>query len=611
MSYIAFDKVVEIAVVGVSNAGKSTFIGALYHSNICNKLRKKALTNKGQGQTKILVHYQLDRQLDRIERSDTLEIAAIKWNEDKIISILTNKESAKSLCSSLGFDEAVIEGKLDEDNLKELLEEAETILKYEDIDTIFDNYINNKELQQAGIISCIVLSGSPSEAINNIMSNYGFEKIVLRDTRGLLDGDLKRQVTNELNEENPSTSEVETIDQVAERGLIGVNACILMNGNNATMTESTAELYDAIFNAIANKMPTFLVEKSITLLRELEMGKDYYNALKDPDVTDYSFEHMEEILKKYDFSKDSSPLTISQELIQRHFKKMLLADIAKSMEKLDHSEENTEKYIQRYNLYIYTVNAVMGEVLKALSALRETIRDAFNIFKDHKMTIMYGFLTCYKNEFLSSIRMWGAPSCVRLDSKIVENDCTSNIAKKIVGYIDYYGEMVGIRGGLTSYRDYKYEAIAILKTATCCINKILGGLINDEEVAKSLIQCIGNIFYDDAQKKLAIGTIYITLSNYHQNGYTEYLQSTGTIVHRSNLWNACETERDKGIGKTHYYAIFNTFSDKFPNIKKQDKLALSIVYGVVFNILKNFIATVNDVTIKDEDLEKILFNEIN
>lgn len=112
--------------------------------------------------------------------------------------------------------------------------------------------------------------------------------------------------------------------------------------------------------------------------------------------------------------------------------------------------------------------------------------------------------------------------------------------------------------------------------------------------------CLNDIFTDRVQVRLAIGNLYILLNDYLLNGYSEEIISfnTGRIINRIYLKDACEAIRKDDIGTNLYYTIFEKYND--------DRMHLSVVYGVLYLLLYGFINTVDDNDIYGNILKKML-----
>lgn len=486
MSYKCFGNKVEIAMIGISNAGKSTFIGTLFEDSICKLLRKIALENRGKGQTKVPVHYHLDLK----NSTDGLVLEKIEWNEEIISEAISDLDSnnsiASKICKDLGLSDAYKEKVIDRDVLVESLKKIESdVFRKLSIEGLFSNYVNNIEFQESGIIKCIYVVGKPSSVLMDIMSKYKFDNLVIRDTKGLLDENFETLMEKRKILTEKGTSEDEENKILAERGLIGVNACILMNGTNATITDGVKNLYAAIFKVVANKMPTFLVERSSVLSQRLsnlvEMRGEldeisYTKALLDNKITRYNFNNMERILEEYGIN--NNPVTISEELVKRNFKKMLLADIADSMLRCD--EEDNDAHLE-YEAYVFTVNSVMEELLKSLFKLRQTIQAASEVFSSNKKELINSFMMSFQEYFIKSISLYNRKNKEIYDSSVVKDMYCDTIAGKILKYNNFFSRtgMLGVQGGLTYSHDKKIYSIAILKSGRYAIEAILNDLVNN------------------------------------------------------------------------------------------------------------------------------------
>ncbi|MBZ9633334.1 50S ribosome-binding GTPase [Clostridium sp. FP1] len=600
MGYRCFDKKVEIAIVGISNSGKSTFIGSLFDNLTREILRKISIENKGKGQTKIPVHYNLDKNFSE----DRLVLENIKWNEELIQKALESddekfQEICKA-CNQLGLKCNDFKG---EHELNEkLIEIQNRIADNLMIEELFETYINNIGIYNTGIINSIMLKGKPSPTVLRYMDKFEFESVVLRDTKGLLDEEFDKLFEKRsLEIEKEKNTSEDKYKLLAERGLIGVNACILMNGPNTGIPDGVKALYSSIFEIVANKMPTFLVERSSNLNEKiLQMLDDddelteetYINLLKNKSISRYSFKNMDRTLEA--FGKNDG--TISQELVKRNYQRFLLSDIADSLEM---PCENKEAVIEYEKSYIFTVKMVIKQLLESLSNLRDTIREASEVFGNNKKKILEAFIESYKLYFLDNIALFNNK---KYDCRIVLYRYCESIAKKVLSYNSFsgYSGMLGVRGGLTYSLDKKVDSISLLKSGKVIIDTILTEFVSNGTIAQPLIKCINEIFIDDLQVRMAIGNIYILLNNYLDNGYSEELitDGIGRIIDRTNLKVACDHVRNEKIGTTSYYSIFKKYS--------AGRNELSVVYGILRILLYNFIDSLDTSSISSDIFDEML-----
>lgn len=169
----------NIAVIGKSRSGKSTWIASLYEREIGEKLRSICDENT-EGQTKICTYYTLQTQLD-----SQLHIEEIAWNIEELSEIITQEDFEFPTNIMKYFQipnltqiDRTEEDKTDNEPLKEYFasESYKKQLKAIDAYDFIKEIICDIDIMNKNIINHITLAGSAISEVREIMEQYDIER---------------------------------------------------------------------------------------------------------------------------------------------------------------------------------------------------------------------------------------------------------------------------------------------------------------------------------------------------------------------------------------------------------------------------------------------------
>ncbi len=454
----------DIAVIGESMSGKSTWISALFKEDVYKILKAKCEENKC-GQTKVPVSYIL---LNPSENS--LQVQNIDWCTENLLTYERPTESetgVDELLNKLGITDILKTAKIPTDEQEDLEDRMLTYLnnsayknlvKSLPVDYVF-GIINDKEINDMNLISCIEVSGPADTEIWESIKKYNLDGVRVRDTRGFLDDSLSwmqkqdEEVQNERkssstisNENFESTDSTERHIQnlLDNRNICGVDACVFMSiaGVNSLQKEAYKNLYGPLISYMLKNHPTLLTLRDDQLTRKLfeqAHSKDvlsYDKASTEIKADDFyaGFDALRELLESHGlFKKSSSIRTI---VAQKHYTELLIPDIASTLRK---------KYPQEAEeIYRTGVKGSFACVLAKTSEYYQNIEDAEKCLKEINEEFKKTLIKLYDTEFISGLRYvylncWN--SFFRYDMRYLSN--------KIQG--PYFGGLVGVRGGLTTW----------------------------------------------------------------------------------------------------------------------------------------------------------------
>lgn len=596
MEYKVFSKNVDIAITGSSQAGKSTFISSLYDENVRSELLNVTSKNVGEGQTKVPTYYALENK----ERVSSLKLSKISFNkegvEDYIIKTYKNLNEFENniiveLFKKLGFyDFKKSDGTPDWDKIHDVIQKENNYLeklKIVSVSDFVDKYINNEFLvdEDIQIIHHIEISGPASDSAYNIMHEYEFERVVLRDSRGWLDEPPKKAeklIKNRKKDEkhNNENKEVDNTEQELfdERGLSGAKACIIMNGQGNAITNMISNMYGSLIKQAVTSMPVFLVERSSKLEDKISSDTnldDYDLLMQEKSITGHNFKGIKKVLEDVGLFSDSfSPVN---NLAKKHFKELLLVD---SYDLND---------IKSYNAYVHSVDIVFGKVLKELAAFRKTLDESFNFVKRNSESLVKAFIATFNTMFIDQI--YYDDKVDRWDNGLAREKYIYYTSKEVLNYRYFYGSILGPRGGITTYEGgYKYGvAIGILKTAHNIIDNIVNGILTNEKI----IKVVRDILDDDNKRKIAINNMYVLFRNYIRDRYYDKgcNATLGKLAPRYALVDACLYVRQLyEKNKNFHYGYFNECpNDRYIEKWETAKKDLSVIYALMLFFINEFL----------------------
>ena len=439
----------DIAIIGESMSGKSTWIASMFCEQIQHELRKIAEHNK-EGQTKLPTRYLLK---NTGSESNTVKIEHIQWNED-VFHELEEKEDYGCLKKSLEyFTASVME---EDDTVKNTLEYLkgggfEKRLGSLDFQDFYQNVINNREVLDTNLISYIEISGRINDGIANFMAENGVECIKLRDTRGFWDESLeqmKKRIAAITKERSKSQYVISSLVQDApdavralmdDRGIHGIDACVILaaGGSNALRVGPGRELYGNLLKHMVNTYPVFVMLRT-DHMTEIMMDEpaESYTELCEKLLKKPTFNGMQDIrdlLEEYGLNKEHAGDGYMDYIRRDHYKELLLANLMKNP-----SEEYQE-------IYTRSSHGALQEMVSQLIGYYQKTDTAVAFFnhigdgEKREKLIKAG----YDREFMNEIRTYTLGYYNGWFRYV-----TQWLANKIAG--EYFGGLVGPRGGLST-----------------------------------------------------------------------------------------------------------------------------------------------------------------
>ncbi|MDE7310163.1 MAG: hypothetical protein K2N87_00820 [Eubacterium sp.] len=454
----------DIAMIGESMSGKSTWISALFKQDVYKKLNAKCETNES-GQTKISVSYILMNPDE-----NNLQVQNINWNIDNLINYDKSKEgnaSMNSLLEILGVTNTLSTAKTpaaEQTDLEKYIQtylngaEYKSIVKGLSVEYVFD-IINNKEINDMNLISYIEVSGPADTEIWEIIEKYGLDGVKIRDTRGFLDDsftwfqkqdeklqDERKNNDTILNENFEGTDPTEQGVQklLDDRNIYGVDACMFMGiaRSNSLNKEISKKYYGTLISYMLKNHPTFLTvrdqELTKILINQLSsentiVYEEAYNKLKKDMFSD-GFEPFKKLLKSFGLFEKSS--NIRTTIAQKHYTELIIPDIPDRVK---------QKLLQKSEkIYRICVKETFSCALAKISEYYKNIESAEQCLKEIDNEFKKTLIKLYDEEFISGLS-YGYPyywnKHFRYNMEYLSN--------KVQG--PYYGGLVGVYGGLTTW----------------------------------------------------------------------------------------------------------------------------------------------------------------
>nr|WP_315103471.1 hypothetical protein [uncultured Catonella sp.] len=440
----------EIVVVGESMAGKSTWISSLIKDDYGRELKSSCEENES-GQTKIATNYIL-------EATETKPaVTYISWIMDEV-EAEKNKEALKNLSkyfpifSKTENLEQEASGFIKSEEYKKILGELDVL-------EFMKNVINNQDISSSGLIEAIDITVPASAKSWEVLTKYNQNKVKLRDTRGFIDetpedmANMYAEIAKRYkNEENQDKSEEEKwlIDKLFnERGMAGADGIVFLGieGSNALLKKNNKEIYGSLITKMLNSAPVFLTVRSDGLSGVYEDNEDidYNEAIAKDEKGKYKyikrfdgFENYKKLLS--DFEKHNED-DVKANIAKRHYRELLLPKIVVDKDDI----EDTGKWER---IYRKASVAVFEEVIKEaceFNARYEEIQNmAAKLLNVLNFDLLETFKVVFDEVFKPYVAMYGNAYYLR---DIGENHKT--ILRKLSH--GYYGGLVGVRGGLTTY----------------------------------------------------------------------------------------------------------------------------------------------------------------
>ncbi len=540
----------DIAVVGESMSGKSTWIANLYSEEITEKLTAIFQRNN-EGQTKIATHYILVE-----DETAKLVVSDIGWNREVLEE---NRQKQQKAALKILSDFFEIQ---ESDEMTEVLcsNVCKDKLKNMEPENVLEIIINSEAVSESGIISFIELTGGASKEACQILRRYKTNRICIRDTRGFLDETEDKMVSflkhskKEQNEnkeyENPEFSvewkEEDYIQKLLDdRGICGIDACVFMSiaNANALNKKNVKGIYGPLIRELLMKYPTFLVLRDTSFTKEMAKEENKtYTEVCDVVLSDEffsGFDSIRDLLNEFGLNEHSSDYKV--EIAHKHYKELLLANIAQK--RLDEDG------------YIYRKSAVgvLDEAIKGIVKYYEDIDEAtkcINKIMGNHSDIMKAIFDEYFDGEMRDLQCRYYNNLYRY--------LPNYLAGKIQGV--YYGGLVGARGGLTTPKvgggHVGDAAIDLMETAYDIKEYIYGKLV--DSLTSEIEDYCRTVLPEDADINIAVSGMkkkIIEKMQHELDTNFERLSITGRMIPRKYLLCAYQTTREdleideKCIGK--------------------------------------------------------------
>lgn len=544
----------DIAVIGESMSGKSTFIANLFTKDITQQLESFTQNNKC-GQTKLPVRYNV-AQPSFLKDGDvdlhSLTVKSIEWDVENLANLLLHPDKENAIYSALElFHFPALSRESDMQQLQNHIKSLD--YKTLPLDTLMQ-LVNDEEIRSKHIISFITLQGAANDEVQKLLEQKELNYIQLRDTRGFLDETIEQmtnylekihkaakspidrhfqQIPEDVSEEYTNLDYVN--DLLNDRGLSkGLDGCIFMSiaSANTLSKENCRKIYGPLLRTLLSSFPTVLLIRTDMLARELHPDcsdklADYNDAVKNICDTEWfsGFHNLDRLIEEtvLDIKKDTL-----YSIITKHRSHCMLADISVLKEKNPSKSDA---------IYAQSVIGVLANTLDSIASYHNDIHMAADYLQ--QLTSIPSpeateiFNKCFKNSIT-----------YHFDTKSYSTNCLATSTKSLVDVIlhkPYFGGLVGVRGGLSTWIPNfghvgKY-AIDLLQTAHAIRRKLLSKFI---ESLRPKIQAYTDIV-NSKEVTIQPDTILQNIQEYYIhtiNHNTERLYCTYDMVPREYLKTA-------------------------------------------------------------------------
>jgi|GEM_PF-3711983 len=585
MGLQVFDKVVDVALIGLTESGKSTFITSMIHRGKFGDLKLlKALTENDGGLTKVTTFYELtdcgaasvtDVRLHDIHADNFFvsfnDVAKALQKLKITIEIPSNKDDLASAIES-AFEDF-------KDRLKADFAYTIWVINHEDADKVVRN---------------IQIKVPATDKALDLMNKYAFDSVILRDTRGFLD-----------EREEQATKKEPTL---ADNALDGIQACILMNGQNSVMPKLGRDLYGDFVKSIFEAVPTFIIERSSGLNLRLNdyvktggaiTAEVYDRFVNDPDVAELNFHKVQKLLRYLGVLDESGEAT--NQLIKAHKRQLMIPEVGV----FNNAEVDYES--EKYAIYITCVMEVFNQLLSTLSDFRDLLRKIVNFFDDEKKVaaVRTQFVDIFKQYLFSDIilesqdRKKFASFYVRpLVDVLNIDDMASHLMKR---------NLLGERDGITTQdsRGYTFWHTAVFAvTARNAIDDIIRNFNDYENLTSTIAGFIDDSEYENVMNTYTL-EIQQCLKYVLQNSFTDTMarfsgyqfatrkKAVSAIMRTRNLWDGFKPQYgDTAIDTVHLLDVRDILENEFPG-HTFTLPRVSQLYNAFCNIVDEFFASVS------------------
>lgn len=606
----------DIAVVGESMAGKSTWIANLFTESITKKLKEICTFNK-EGQTKIAVYYRLEDT-----NLDIFKINSIGWNLDMLIKEISNKKKQGiiiELFEKLKLFDEVEHAQDVSDDMAQKLEKyfkSETyveVLNNTDVLDFISKFANDSVIGETGIITFIEISATSRNNVWDIIKKYNLKSIRIRDTRGFLDETEDKMQEYLENVKNNRKDETDTVNTgyiesdkkeeylqklLDERGIHGIDACIFMSiaNSNALCKKTSRAIYGPLIKNLLDKHPTYLVVRADKLTEVLTCNSNltYKEAISKNDDNNFThltkfftgFNDLRNLLIDYGLNEETNNFDSSDYktgIAKRHYKELVLPNIIPNL------NDEGEKQLQE-DVYLKSVLGVFEDILEGIHEYYNNINSANELLeKLHNVDyIQSQFCKLFNQKFNENIffhgNYWG------YSNKLLYY-VTQVYSNKVQG--PYYGGMVGVNGGLTTYiagegRVGQYAA-SLLQTAYNINRNLNKEFIEslDEDLKKLVISAKVNELDIDEKIKLLKQNLHLKFEKEVDSSF-EYLETFGSrMIPRWHLHKAYKKTRTNLEVSQNRIGRYLKDLEYFDGNERwlQDRHQMSVVKDILWQII--------------------------
>lgn len=596
MSIKIFDDVIDVAVIGLTNSGKSTFIASMINRNDFGDVIGKLHQNDG-GLTKVTTFYELTDSKQTLVSNVDFNLEQITKGIDnndveELNKKLNSSEYKEFEIDSVSVPRGINFNKSLEENLNKIADKIKNDINYA------ISIINHPKADK--LVKSIKLRVPASPKILEIMHKYGFKAVVLRDTRGFLDAKL-----DEIEKKTPT---------LADTGLDGIQACILMNGQDSPMPNLGREIYGDFVKSIFEAVPTFIIERSGKLAGKLEdceenginISSDIYNGLvNNKKVSSLNFKEIHKFL--YSLGIINEEGNASNQLIKAHKRELLLPEVSVLKEKeVDYARSE-------YNIYEFCATEVFEKLLSCLSDFRTLLNKIIMFFDDKNK------LDDIHNEFFDSFY-------VNLYKRIIieyydYNTAQNRIVRPVtIGYSKdnllrnlIHKQLLGSRDGITTRLEngvYAYGATGVFAVTAW---KTIDTLIIDLNKYENIIYAIKK--HAETPDDVDILNTYILeiqqcLKYVLQNSFTDVWANFGgySIINRYLAVKAIKNSNEKwkneysrefgvnAVDNVYFKKVKIMMNTEIPsyNFSSMDYVSFSQLYQIFNNTINEFFSCVSN-----------------
>ena len=602
----------DIAVIGESMAGKSTWISSLFRDDIGKKLGSEILKNT-IGQTKITIRYILHNK-------EYFGIGDIRCNCEHMAQCIKEKKSEKAvkiIKEVLKIPSECCSGKEEEiaEKLKKYFESDnyQHLLKSLCPFDLISKLANELSIGESGMISHIAISGPANDATIKILQDYHLEEITIRDTRGFLDeseekmqeylNHVKREREKKESDKtviNPPTEEEKKkqyLQQLLDdRDVNRIDACIIMakGGSNALNKRNNKSIYGPLIKNMLEKYPTFLVIRADKITEVYDENPDisYKEAIAKDEKGQFillgrrfsGFKELRALLKDYGLFEKSDNL--QTDIARKHYKELVLAEV--DLSESDQQEIGEINLTEIITLYRKTALGALTEILSGIQEYFKNIEIANSCLKALSKKQPEILKQLFDEHFDRNIYKYS-------DNWGFTNGLFEYVTKYLsdkVAAEPYYGNIVGIFGGLTTWIPGEgrvgQAAIDFLQTAYKVQENLFPKLVNGLEPEIRLYAEQRYTKEKDIQEAVILLKRNILLK-YRRDMDTNFerLSCTSRMIPRYYLEIACEQVKQELEVRPGYIGKYlKELETKFADERwLQDRYQMSVVKRVLWYLV--------------------------